>query len=443
VSARARSFVLLALALLERVAHGNPVDAFGLGSRASAMSSAVTAAVDDSSANYYNPAALVRGDRLLLDIGYRYSQPILNLNGRDVGVDASRGFSVGLVAPTALGKFRFAFGLAVFIPDQRLYRIRSLPFSQPRFVYYDNRIQRMLLSANLAIQIIPGLYIGGGLSFMSRTSGTLGLKGNVSVPVPDDSQLVSQLNVDLLGVRYPQFGILWQATRNLTFGVSYRHSFTLEVEQTFRIAGSVGNSGLPPIVENGYFQTQGLVLDLFQPWQITAGVAARMHRRVLVTFDLTFARWSEFRQPAQNTSIDYDIGMFNGAVKVSPPRIFPSPGFSDIVIPRLGVEWRARAGERLSIDVRGGYSYEPTPAPVQAEEMNLVDNDKHTFSTGVGLEIGRLGVLSRPISIDAHFAVTYLPARAHQKLVANDVVGDYTSSGVVPSLGLTLRLRFE
>src|SRR5262249_14097587 len=145
----------LVLLLLPLWARANPMDAFGYGSRATAMGGAATAASFDSSANYYNPAGLVRGHDLGIDIGYRDAQPILRMNGRDVGVDASHGFLVGLVAPAAIGPFRFAFGASLWLPDQRLTRVRSLPFAQPRFVLYDNRPQRLYLATNLAIQILP------------------------------------------------------------------------------------------------------------------------------------------------------------------------------------------------------------------------------------------------------------------------------------------------
>src|SRR5262245_50967075 len=121
---------LLALALL-LIVHGraeaNPIDAFGFGSRGPAMGSAVSAASEDASANYYNPAGLVRGRDLRIDIGYRYAKPQARINGQDLGVDASSGFALGLAAPGHIGPFRFAFGVALWLPDARLTRLRSLP----------------------------------------------------------------------------------------------------------------------------------------------------------------------------------------------------------------------------------------------------------------------------------------------------------------------------
>jgi long-chain fatty acid transport protein len=425
------------------VARANPIDAFGFGSRGPALGGAVAAASDDASANYYNPAGLVRGRALRLDVGYRYAQPIARLNGYDVGVDASRGIAAGLAAPGAIGPFRFAFGVALWLPDQRLTRVRALPFQEPRFVAYDNRTQRLFLTANLALQIVPGLYVGGGLTFMSRTIGQVKLKGQVAVSDPDLSALVTNIDVDLVAVRYPQAGILWEATRWLSLALVYRHSFHLVLDQQFRIDGSIGNPGLEPVVPSGYFRAHSVSTDLFQPWQLVLGVAARPSPKLLVTWDLTFARWSEYPVPAADLDVGLDVGKFNSMVHLPPKRGYPAPGFHDIVIPRLGLEAPAYASERLDVLVRGGYAYEPTPVPEQTGESNLADTDKHTFSFGLGLSLKRLQpILALPLELDAHVALTYLPARVNRKIDPLDPVGDFVADGVVPQVGCMLRSRF-
>jgi long-chain fatty acid transport protein len=321
--------------------------------------------------------------------------------------------------------------------------VRSLPFDQPRFVLFDNRPQRLYLAANLAIQIIPGLYIGGGLTFMSRTAGQLFLKGSVAVSDPDASSLVSRIDVDLVAVRYPQVGILWDVTPWLSIGASYRHSFVLKLDQQFRIDGNIGNPGLPPVVENGYFAARSISADLFQPWQLTAGGALRLRRDLLLTVDVTYARWSEFPIPAANLTLGLDIGSYNDKVMLPPPRSYPASNFHDILIPRAGVEWRAWQRPQLALDVRGGYSYEPTPVPEQIGESSFADSDKHTFSLGAGLELSRVtSILPRPLAIDVHVAVTYLPPRTNRKVDPLNPTGDFVADGVVAQVGLMLRSRF-
>ena len=445
MSGASKTCALAALLALSGAARANPIDAFGFGSRAQAMGGAATADSDDASANYYNPAGLVRGHDLRIDIGYRYAQPLLKMNGRDVGVDASRGFALGIAAPGKIGGFRFAFGVALWLPDQRLTRVRSLPYQEPRFVYYDNRMQRLWLSANLAVQIVPGLYIGAGLTFMSRTTGQVNLMGDIAVSDPDSSTLVTNINVDLVAVRYPEAGILWDVSRNLSLAASYRDSFSLVLDQGFRIDGNVGEPGQPPVVAGGYFQAHTVSTDLFQPWQLTLGARARLTRRFQMTYDLTYAGWSAFPVPAAELSLAFDIKQFNSKVHLPPSRTYPAPGFHDIVIPRIGGEYRAYDGRRLAVDMRGGYSYEPTPVPEQIGESSLADSDKHTFSIGIGLTLRRLQpilLLPEPISIDAHFAVTYLPDRDNRKEDPLDPTGDFVAGGTVVQAGLMMRTRW-
>jgi long-chain fatty acid transport protein len=438
-----RAAVTTALIVLAATARANPVDIFGYGSRATAMGGAATADSEDSSANYFNPGGLVRGHDLRIDIGYRYAQPILRMNGNDSGVDSSHGFFIGLVAPSHIGPFRFAFGASLFLPDQRLARVRTLPFEQPRWVLFDNRPQRLYFAANLAIQIIPRLYIGGGLTFMSRTAGDLFLKGDVALSDPDSSALVSRINVDLVAVRYPQAGLLWDATRYLSLGVSYRHSFGLNLNQGFRLDGNIGNPGLPPVVQNGYFSARAQSLDLFQPWQLTGGMALRLRRTLLLTADFTFARWSEFPVPAATVMIALDVGMFNNRVNLPPMRAYPNPGFHDTLTPRVGAEWRAREWSKVTLNLRGGYAYEQTPVPEQSGESSYADSDKHTFSVGAGVDLEHLtAILPRPLSVDVHAAVTYLPSRANHKLDPLSAVGDFTADGAIVNIGLMLRSRF-
>ena len=107
------------------------------------------------------------------------------------------------------------------------------------------------------------------------------------------------------------------------------------------------------------------------------------------------------------------------------------------MIPRAGVEWRAwQIGRSYAIDLRGGYSYEPTPVPEQIGESNFADSDKHTFSLGGGVELSRItSILPKPLAIDVHVAATYLPPRMNRKVDALDPVGDFVADGVICSSG--------
>jgi len=250
-------------------------------------------------------------------------------------------------------------------------------------------------------------------------------------------------DVDLRTVRDPQAGVLLRAQPWLDVGLSFRGEFVLELDQQFSVKGDVGPAGGEPIVEDGFLSLHSVALDLFQPQQWSAGFAARLSPRWLVVGDVTWQRWSRFDNPSAKINLELDLKDFDDLVDIPPARPLPLAHFHDVLVPRVGVEWRAARTRHTTWEVRAGYAWEPTPAPPQQGESNFVDNNKHTFSAGLGVGVAKVTqVLPRPFEIDLYGAVTWLPAREHEKLAATDPVGDYVSKGVVVQLGLGSRWHF-
>jgi long-chain fatty acid transport protein len=435
--------VAVAAALLVAPAvRANPIDAFGFGARSPAMAGAGTAAARDGAANYYNPAALAVGDDVRIDLGYQLAVPRLSLNGGAQDVDDTRGFAVGIAVPGNVAGLPVAFGVALLLPDERLVRTRTLPQDRPRWMYYDNRPQRLFLSTNVALRLGDDLHVGGGVSIMSRTQGAVDLSGRVGFPVAEDSELFLDIDVKLRAVRYPQAGILWRARPWLELGLTYRGGFVLEIDQRFAVRGDLGPEG-SPIIEDAFFSLRAMALDLFQPTQVALGVSARLGPRLTVTGDLTYQRWSAYENPAAKIEIEYDLQELDDFVVIPAQLPLEEADFHDILVPRLGVEVLAAGGRRASLFARAGYAYEPSPAPEQRGATNFVDNDKHTVSLGAGLEVHGLGaVLPRPFDVDLFVALGLLPERLHHKRSVLDPVGDYASRGTVLSAGLASRWRF-
>ncbi len=423
-------------------AAANPIDLFGFGPRGQAMGGAEVAGADDTSANYYNPALLARSSDIRIDVGYQLAVPRLTIDGRATDVDASRGLALGLAVPGRLLGARLAVGAGLFLPDQQITRTRTLASERPRFVAYDNRPQRLFLGANLAIELPHGVALGVGIAYMSSTQGSVELDGLVAIPDPEDSDLALAIDVDLKTIRYPQAGIAWQLLPWLTVAASYRGGFKLVLDQRFIIKGDVGAPGQPPLVPDGYLNLRSRAQDLFQPAQLTVGATAQLTPRLEVAFDLAWHRWSAFENPAAHIDLDLDLGTFNDLVDIPPQDPLPAPHFHDIAVSRLGAEYLVRGGRRPWW-VRGGYVYEPSPAPAQRGATNLIDNTKHTVSAGLGTELpGIGGIVLLPVSIDLAVAVTMLPDREHQKWIAADPIGDYRSAGTVVVASLGSRWRF-
>jgi long-chain fatty acid transport protein len=439
-----RALASLAIAVLGAGdAVANPADAFGLGARGAAMGGAQTAASDDTTASYYNPALLATLDDLHIDLGYRTAMPRLEINDRDLGVDSSRGLHVGVATPGRIGGLTVALGSAIFLPDQNLSRVRSLPRSQPRWALYDNRPQRLFFAANLAVAIGERFFVGGGISYMSNTDGAVTLAGRLGFPNAADSDLDLDIDVDLVTIRYPQFGAAAEINDWLDVGVSYRGQFKLVSDLKIRVEGSIGAGNADPLVEDGFLDLRSISEDLFQPAQITAGARIDAGGGWTVSADVGYHRWSRFTNPSAEIELDLELGDFNDLVDIAEQPPLPDPHYSDILVPRIGVEGPLARNSRRTWWGRAGYSWEPSPAPEQIGETNFVDNDKHTASLGVGYTAAGIGeIFLKPISIDVYMALTWLPGRQHQKLSPVDPVGDYRAAGVIPQLGVSSRWRF-
>lgn len=446
---RARLFAVLlglaVVALAPRTARANPLDTFGFGSRETAMGGAVSADVRGWSASYYNPAALARSRGLEIGAGYFRAHHHLAIDGADTGVDPVKGFNGGLVAPGRLFGIPFAFGLAVHLPDDRISRVRALRQEQPRWELYDNRNQRLFLAANLAIEPVPWLWIGGGLSFMSSTRGRLDIGGRANVFQPDNSQLRHEVDADLTAIRYPQAGARVALGDRVALAAVYRGEFQLGLDLTAHLQGDISG------ITTALYDLHTVSVNNFLPQQVVLGGAWEVTRDVKATFDATWIQWSAYVAPVAKLDVLLDIPPPAGGwpATIQPPqapaatRIEPLV-MHDRVVPRVGVEWRALSLRKVDAFVRGGYEVAKSPIGAQTGLTNYVDRDRHTGSIGIGTTLrGLARELPGALSIDAHLQWSELVEQTTLKASPADYVGDYRAGGRILNFGITTTFAFE
>lgn len=436
----ARWPLALGLGLVATNALANPLDEFGFGAQAIGLGGAVTALSVDFAALYYNPAGLAASDALRLELGYAYTEPFLSINGNDVDVDPSRGLQGGLVVPAELFGHRLAVSIGVFLPDDRVSRIRALPQSQPRFVLYDNRPQRLWVSAGGAVEVYDDIYVGATLTFLTDTKGTLDINGTVNATSVEHTRLFSAVDVELSAVRYPTFGVLW-TPGDWRFGVVYRDEFILRLDIEVKVRGEItlGEEELV-LVEAGSFALRALNHNLFSPRQVVAG-AAYEGDGWRVALDLAWLQWSRFQAPASSIEIELDLGELDFAI---PPPVDPeAPNFHDIVVPRIGAEYTVLDSEVVDLTTRLGYFFEASPAPAQPGLTNYVDGDEHGIGAGLGIALHVAPeVLPKPIVIDVAAQWIIMVPRTYTKVDPADPVGDFTAGGHFFGGAVTTRFLF-
>jgi long-chain fatty acid transport protein len=445
------ALAVAATTLAPRVASANPLDTFGFGSRGTAMGDAQVADATDFSANYYNPAGLALAKHFEIAIGYFRATHELQINGQNTNVDPVAGLVGGLVLPGKILGVPVAFGLALHVPDDRLSRVRDLPQTQPRWELYDNRNQRVYLAANLALQIFPWLTIGGGLSFMAATTGTLDITGQADLLDVDASELRHEVDADLTAIRYPQFGARFDLSKRVALGIAYRGQFALDLNLSARLFGALAlGDASGPQLTTAYYALQTESVDAYLPQQVVVGGSFLPHDRVRVNVDFTWINWSAYITPVANLDVTLDIPPPAGGwpAGITPPTVpaktTPVPlVMSDRIVPHVGVEWEALRRNRFSAFVRAGYSFQKSPIAPQTGITNYVDRDRHTIAFGAGVTIDKpISILPGNLRFDVHAQFDVLPTGVTEKSDPADLVGDYSAGGFIWNLGATMIAGF-
>lgn len=429
----------LLLSTLSVSAHANPLDAFGGGSRAISLGGAFTSLADDSSANYYNPAGLAQAEHLRFDLGYLYNNPNLRFNDADAQVDLVKGIQMGVVLPgEVLGK-RFGAGIGMLLLDDRVTRVRALPQSQPRFVLFDNRPQRLFIAANFALEPVDGLYVGGGLTFMAHTAGRLNVEGVVSSVDVENTVLQGEVDVSIDSARYAQVGVLYAPhDAPWSVGLTFRQEYFLRLQIGTLVEGDIVFDADPDnpftLVEDGQFIFDSDNANLFSPMQLVLG-GSYDFGGVLVTADVGWYRWSRFRSPSSNILLELNLEGLD--FSIPPPDEIVAPRFSDLVVPRAGVEIDLFDSDHVDIVGRLGYFFEDSPAPDQPGVTSYADSAKHGLSAGVGFAFEDFSaVFPAPLHLDFSLLYIQMAERLYEKDDPADLVGDFRVDGNVLGFGL-------
>lgn len=455
-----RAFAVAVVLLAAAPAAAQPMDTYGMGSRSIALGGAVTADVEDFTANYYNPAGVVRDGQLRFGVGWFGAVHDMTLNDESSNVDPVHGIVAGLNVPGNIGDFRFAFGLALHLNDQRVSRTRVLPRMRPRWELYDNRPRRTFLAAHLAIRPVDWLTIGGGISFLSYSTNTLSIRGDLDIIMAERrSHLEHEILADLTTIRYPQVGVQVQPLPELSFGAVYRGQFvlssTLEAVVGCAVPGDPAcGTGLnftgfgDPFP--GYFNLLSQSVNAFVPQQLSLGGSWSPTPDFRVNLEVTWVNWSAYVSPVGRSDIILRIAVpeaLRDMIRVPDSIVGTSPQpalFQDRFVPRLGVEGVVLRDRMVELRGRGGFYYENSPVPNQSALTNLIDTDRYTFSLGAGVRLDDLRPLIPGfLQFDFHFAYSFLPERTMTKASLVDPVGDFRGMGNIFAGGATVEVGFE
>lgn len=434
--------IAAAAALLARPARASDLDQFGFGARPIAMGNAFTALATDYTGAYYNPGALGAAEGHSFGAGFSYATYSLDFKGANPQFDratskqdALSAFTIGVSGPLLGDRDsflnRFVPGVALFFPANQIVGadIQTGP-GRPEYFLYGSRRDKISVLPALGFRILGGgpdeqtLSIGVGATILAD------LNGKFTFDLSSAPNSSVSTNLKLKWDAAPNFGIFYWPLDWLSMGLAYRGELALKANLKVQIdlTGS-GSNDFPLDLE---------AVTLFQPQQIAGGFAIDPASWLTLSFDLTWANWSAFKDPF---------------ITIRPIVAQTDPHFKDTITPRMGVEVEPTKG----LAFRAGYYYQPTPIPQQRGATNLIDLDKHVLSFGVGWtywtprdrvrrEGEKLDIITEdknPFSVDLFFQWHHLVGESVQKDdPATSAVGaSYRASGEIFNFGLQITLR--
>ena len=332
------------------------------------LGNAMTAGVNDSSAVYYNPAALgeIEGDNILVTGTYAGIYNSVENSGRRAVNKHDDNYLATLFANYHIPGTDFTLGMGSYTPFglATTYDREFTSFAAER-----TELKTIYVTPAMSWHPSKNFAVGAGLSFV-HVSGlftrSLCLAGGGACVSPA-SQGILRLTDTANAFTY-NLGFLVKPAENLKMGLSYRARADIRFDTAdVKLGGALAPFGnlranvrpipFPPVINAGVF------------WQINPSWGAE--------FVYEYARWSEF---------DRFSATFSPAV--------PLPGFS------LPEDWENTSTLRVgsfykinqSWEVRGGLAIEETPIPNRTLNPAIPGADLLTLNAGVGYKWQNFGI---------------------------------------------------
>jgi hypothetical protein len=362
--------VLAVLATASR-ADATASTTFAETSRVAALADAVSARPGDAGSMLMNPAGLadITEPEVILSGSFdhlsqwfaRTNEPRTDL-GRSFG---AFGFAAATPLPGPAWLRRVRVGLALDLPAQYVLQV-NIPerTDQPTSPVYDSRPNRASALAEVAIDVLDQLKIGGGVNLTPSltTPTTVKFVPGRSTSIQND--VVVSLDRDMPLGASPFLGVRAQPIPFVGLALVYRGS-------AISHAGGTQTTTAGPIIANSPVD----YLIFWDPAQIVLGAALGPLDGVSLSVDATYSEWSSFR-----SGFDQPL----------------SQPFSNTVSVMAGLEYSALRW----LTLRGGGGYEPSPIPAQTGDTNYLGAGTVVLSLGAGIDLRSL--LHVPVLVDFH-----------------------------------------
>jgi long-chain fatty acid transport protein len=427
-------FGAVLLVFLSSVALANGLNLNSLGSRALAMGGAFVGLADDFSALFWNPAGIAQfqtkyfgfyGTDLIPSMSYKLEVP--TPIGSFTLVNAkteTKHYLAGMAAYYHPITPKLVAGIGVYVPSGLGANWNGADFanvSNNTTVQWMSKVGMVTFSPALAYKINDMVSVGGALNI---NYGMFDVKMHagttiVPIPVPPYSMVVDlgQYEETMKGWGFGgTIGVLVKPNEMFSVGATFRTGSTVKFE---------GDASMSNLNKLGLRTTSPLKRDIDWPMWLAAGVAFRPIQNLILTGDIQYTNWAKIEMITTTYTDSYWQTMMTMAGETD-REMFWRNGTQI----RFGAEYKFN--EKFA--VRGGYYYDPSPAPDKTMNVLLPNFDFNVVTFGVGY-------YANGLQIDA--AVEYLMAK--ERTISFDyefaMPGTYKMSLFVPNISISYRFK--
>ncbi len=368
------------------------------GARALSMANAFTGLADDPSAVHFNPAGITQlsGTRFLF--GTTLIMPAASFRGPSPSVEETK-MKEKVFTPinfyfTQQLSDKLFFGFGVNNP----YGLGTSWDEEwvGRYMTTDVEIRTFNFTPVIAYKLMENLSISAGFTYSYADVIIEKMVGFAPFSAPD-----AKVNLEGDGSGFGfTAGLLFNITKDFSFGASYRSSIDYEFEGTAVTENAPAQfaSRLP----NG-----GIKAPLTVPDNLNFGIAFKGIDNLLLTADIQFVGWSSYDSLIVNRE---DGSRLSASARE----------YENSYIVRFGTEY----GISNKLDLRGGLFYDKNPVPDERLDPTLPDADRLGFNIGLGYKF------TEKFGID----IAYLFLRFAERTITNSEES-YASSGFAPMNG--------
>ncbi len=418
----------LALALCAGQAQASPAEQFGFGPRQQAMGMTGVAVGRGFGTAYGNPALLSFSRQREVSLGFQEATFHVKADGPnapgDLHEQALAGSFIGAVLPLPFGgplKERLTFGLGAFTPRDLIVRAR-VPYPEAaQYPLLGDRAHSLSFALGAGVDLGSGLRVGVGALAMAA------LVGSVVVRTEASGRTGTVVDDQLIATWAPLVGASQDLGQGWVAGLAFRGKLQAEFDVAVRV-NDLGSLVLPELHIAGLAQ--------YDPMQLGAEVGKKLGPWTLA-LGVTYQRWSAFPGWERPTVTCPDD-------QPDCQALVPEPvDFHDTLSPRLGAAVELFRRRAATGELRFGWLWQPSPAPVQKRAANHWDSDRHALTLGFGLE---LRDPLPPLLLDFFFQEHLLVPRTHHKDADVDAANvgspQVTTRGSAQVGGLVLGVRF-